>query len=94
MEKVKKESGNNEVVLEVVDVSDMLSMQSFASKYNSSGQALNVIVNSAGIMVCCTSTFASYCTYGASLGITPSLDLRLLPSIRDLMPSREADPKP
>lgn len=50
VEKVKKESGNKEVVLEVVDVSDMASMQSFASEYNSSGQTLNVIINSAGIM--------------------------------------------
>lgn len=49
--KIKQSSGNDQVFLEVADVSDLASLRALADRYGSSGLPLHVLVNSAGIMV-------------------------------------------
>lgn len=48
---IKTKTGNENVYLEVVDMSSLSQIREFAKKYSESGKSLNVLVNNAGVMV-------------------------------------------
>lgn len=51
VEKVKKESGNNDIHLRLCDISSLASISKLAKEFEASGKPLHILVNNAGLMV-------------------------------------------
>ena len=52
LEKAKKESGSNDIVLMKLDLSSLKSVREFAEEFLSKYSRLNILINNAGIMGC------------------------------------------